>query len=353
MKLFKKIKWFKIMVFFIFGLQLNAQEDLENAIIFQDFPFTKWIENDKEVILEKHLNRRSRSFSNTKEVKDIFYHEVYDIDKNLGNLKPIYGGRISGFRITSESLAMNRLADDLVSLFKIQYLWQLEHYESHLKDKVDVTELYYVNNETSRILRTEIWKSEKFNFFGWGEHMEDLETNHLDIGKLELFKIKRIAIDAEGILDVKEPEKYINYALLTSKGFYRFNIDNVKDSVNFSGATKVYELTPYNKMVNYETTTGGAFLLTNNYDRNDVNYFVSSLDMSPFPNSSEEKIIELGNIIVWEKCDFIDEWTSLLLKQTVLAEQGLSKEELSVINLKTQILTDCIIIGARDIDENN
>ncbi len=353
MKLTKKFKWLQFFGFLIFGLQVNAQEDVENAIIFQDFPFVKSIENEKEIILEKHTNRRSRSFSKTDDVKDIFYHEVYDLDKNSDNLKPIYGGKITGFKMSSESVIINRLEDDLVSLFTIQYLWEAEHFESQLKTKLDVTERYYVNKETRRILRTEIWESENFNFFGWGEHIENMEANHVDIGKLELFKIKRIATGAEEILNIEEPEKYINYAFLTPKGFYRFNMNKVKDSVIFSGVIEIIELSPYNKMVSYNTTDGGSFLLSNNYDRNDINYYVSSLDMSPFPNYSEEKIIELGNIIVWEKCDFIDEWINLQLKQVVLAEQGMSKEELSVINLKTQILTDCIVIGARDIDKSN
>lgn len=79
MKFTKKFGWLQILGFFIFGLQVNAQEDLDNAIIFQDFPFVKSIENEKEVILEKQVNRRSRSFSKTDNVKDIFYHEVYDL----------------------------------------------------------------------------------------------------------------------------------------------------------------------------------------------------------------------------------------------------------------------------------
>lgn len=353
MKLTKTLKNLSIIGFFICVLQLNAQVDIENAIIFQDFPVTKWIENDKEVILDKQVNRRSRSFSSTEDVKDIFYHEVYEQNGSSENLKPIYGGKISGFKMNSEDFTTNPLLDGLVTLFTIQYVWEVEHFKSNLKTNMEVEERYYVNNETRRILRTEIWESENFNFFGWGEHIENIEENHIDIGKIELFKIKRIATDADRILDIEQPEEYINYALLTPKGFYRFNRNQVKDSVNFSGETELTELTPYNTIVSYKTTDGDDFLLSNNYDRNDINYYVSSLDMSPFPNYSEEKIIELGNIIVWEKCDFIDEWTSLLLKQTVLANQGISKKELRVLNSKSMILKNCIVIGERDRNETN
>ena len=119
---------------------------------------------------------------------------------------------------------------------------------------------------------------------------------------------------------------------------------------NLTSEKKITEFTAYNKIVMYKTEITD-FILMHNYLQSNHDYYVSSIDVMAFPNYTDEKNVETGTLIVWEKCDLMDEWTSLLLKKYFLGINGLSKQELQENESRIEIIENLIIIAGRDADD--
>lgn len=324
--------------------KVNAQLDVSNAIIYQDFPFHTTVENGKTIELEPNIIRRSRSFGNTENVADIFYHEIYEKDLETEEIKPIYGGEISEFEMSREKVNLFGKDIEILSLVKMTYVWEAVHFETGEEKKFKVIEYYYVNNESFNILKIEKLMHQGIEFYGWGDHIEPSADNLLDVEDIAFFKIKRIAIDAGTTVNLENPEKFIKYAFLTRKGFYRFNNPKHKDSIIFTGKPKIENSTEYTKLATYETTNQ-EFDLIYNYDMNDVTQFVSMLDFKPFPQLIvENKESDSPIVIVWKKANIVDEWVNLSLKYFKISNMGFTKKELDIIKTKLDIIEEVIKI---------
>ena len=160
----------------------------------------------------------------------------------------------------------------------------------------------------------------------------------------KLFSNEKVEVNSDktDIVDIHIP--------LNNDGFIQFRV-GAGWGVNVEFARKkITEFTAYNKIVMYKTEITD-FILMHNYLQSNHDYYVSSIDVMAFPNYTDEKNVETGTLIVWEKCDLMDEWTSLLLKKYFLGINGLSKQELQENESRIEIIENLIIIAGRDADD--
>ena len=329
-----KIATLVILLLTITISNLLSQE--KNWSDIYDFEVTSF--NDSTMIESKFGSRSVYA-----ENGDAIYHSMYINGDNIDDsIEDVISGKVLDYSYTKKQISLLE-SDSSITQFDVSFKWICNFYNGNI-DTATVRQLYFNSNDTGYSI-----KIERIDFYNGSSYMswggrEPYKTNENEI-KLSLpvmFKVKRISTSNDYKDDLKNPDEIVTYAEWTDNGFYRYSVTGEKDSLLFGGSAKREMIMDRFETVNFDSPKDDSFVFSNFYYTDEPHYYVSTMDIYPFPYKGGElkSYNETLKSIIWEKMDINIELIKVIMKSKLIGKEYMLDNQYELLQKKFLLILE-------------
>ena len=210
-----------------------------------------------------------------------------------------------------------------------------------IKDTASVKQLYFNSKDSGYSIKVEFVSfSNGTSYMSWGGR-EPYQTtkDETDLSLPVMLKIKRISTSPDIKDDLDNPDRIINYAEWTDKGFYRYSVTGEKDSIIFNSKPNYNKLGKTFNLVSYGNKNDEKRIIYSNFYLSiEPHYYVSTMDNVPFPFDGKTTAQIDGSSYIWKKMNINLEFTKIFMKLELIGENLMPASEYELLQKKFKLL---------------